>query len=508
MNSQEDRPLEASMWQPILLLLGAAVYLYGNFFFSLRTPFLIGGDQVFFWMYAQRMFYGAHVYRDFFQFTPPGTDLLYLALFNLFGPRIWVLNAVAFALGIGLCALCFSIAEKIMRRSSAMLATAILVLIYTKSTSGIHHWLSTLAIMGAVRIYMGASSPTRIFITGALLGLASFFTQTHGLAALIAIGLFMVLMQRKGSTPSGKLLQSETLLVLGYSTALLLLSVHFIASVGLARLWYFQVTVVKQFVLPAQQGGLLGIGSFDVHHLLRSCSTFAVYLVLPISYLATIVRWWRSPDPFSSLGGSVALLCSVGVLLLMEVSVSANWLRIFAVAFAAIILLLWNVERSGMLKTPAVTVLWIVVAAIAIQQISSAHRHQNVILTLPAGNVALSEQSYEKMHWLQMHTTPGESFFQADWPAVYVPLNLRNPVFADMIFSGKETRPEDIASAMRQLEATHTRYILWAPVLDAIVPSQDNVTPLRNYLRNHYSPVHTFYNGETVWERDGLTVHP
>ena len=57
-----------------------------------HTPILLGGDQVFFWLDAQRMLYGQRIYQDFLQFTPPGTDLFYLALFKLFGFRIWVTN--------------------------------------------------------------------------------------------------------------------------------------------------------------------------------------------------------------------------------------------------------------------------------------------------------------------------------------------------------------------------------------------------------------------------------
>ncbi len=76
-------------WPLVLLLLGAATYLYFNLFSPFRTPILLGGDQVYFWTYAERMLDGERIYRDFFQFTPPGTDLVYLGLFKLFGPSVW-----------------------------------------------------------------------------------------------------------------------------------------------------------------------------------------------------------------------------------------------------------------------------------------------------------------------------------------------------------------------------------------------------------------------------------
>lgn len=37
---------------------------------------------------AARILDGETIYRDFFQFTLPGTELVYLALFKLTGPRL------------------------------------------------------------------------------------------------------------------------------------------------------------------------------------------------------------------------------------------------------------------------------------------------------------------------------------------------------------------------------------------------------------------------------------
>ena len=40
------------------MLLGVAAYLYVNLFALPRTPFLLSDDQVYFWMYGQRMLHG------------------------------------------------------------------------------------------------------------------------------------------------------------------------------------------------------------------------------------------------------------------------------------------------------------------------------------------------------------------------------------------------------------------------------------------------------------------
>ena len=64
-------------------LLGCGIFLYANLFASPAHPLLLAGLQVFFWMDAQRLLNAEHVYRDFFQFTPPGAGLLYLAVLKL-----------------------------------------------------------------------------------------------------------------------------------------------------------------------------------------------------------------------------------------------------------------------------------------------------------------------------------------------------------------------------------------------------------------------------------------
>src|SRR3569833_313577 len=105
-----------------LLLLICSLYLAANLFANPETPFLIGGDQEFFWTRAQQKFYGEHIYRDFFEFTPPGTDLIYLCAFELFGPRIWVAYLIVLLLGISLSWLCWRIASSIMKPSQAALS--------------------------------------------------------------------------------------------------------------------------------------------------------------------------------------------------------------------------------------------------------------------------------------------------------------------------------------------------------------------------------------------------
>jgi hypothetical protein len=211
-------------------------------------------------MNARRMLQGERIYVDFFQFTPPGTDLLYLGWFRLFGPHIWVTNAVVLVLGVVLCWLCFRISKWIMEPAQAFLAAWLfLVLIYGKLLNGTHHWFSLLAAMAAVAVTMKARTPARIVIAGILLGLASFFTQTRGPVVALAIAAFLVWENYRDGGTWPNLLRRQALLFVPFGAALLILNGYFIATTGISRLWHFQITYVRQYMVSGWTTHSLGL---------------------------------------------------------------------------------------------------------------------------------------------------------------------------------------------------------------------------------------------------------
>ena len=125
------------------VLLGSGIYLYFKLFSFGGTPFLLGGDEQVFWMNALRMPHGELPYRDFFEFTPPGADLVYFSAFSLLGPRVWVPNVVQLVLGITLSWLCFHIARSITKPAPAALAAALFITLdFGKWMDATHHWFN------------------------------------------------------------------------------------------------------------------------------------------------------------------------------------------------------------------------------------------------------------------------------------------------------------------------------------------------------------------------------
>lgn len=499
---------QRTAWPLSFVLLGAATYLYLNLFALPNTPFLLSGDQVFFWMNAQRMLHGERIYIDFLQFTPPGTDLLYFVLFKLFGFHIWVTNAAVLALGVALCWLCFSLAGEIMQRRPAIITMALfLVLVYGKALNATHHWFSVLAVMGAVKICMKKPAFPTIALAGILLGLASFFNQAHGATALPAFAMFLLWRQSRTKWSSIDLLQNQAVLFLGYTTALLLLSAHFIAAVGLKQLWYFQITYVTKYVVSLSQGQLLGLpGTHTWRDLPRLAPYLVVYISLPVVYLMALWRCWRERSNPSFPWDRVALLSMVGSLLLVEVAFSLNWLRLYAVSLPGIILLVWSLDQLTKRRHYAAALIGVGIICLAAQQTISTHASHSLRAELPGGAVATAPQTYAKLQWIMLHTRPGEFFLQAGWPGIYLPLQLRNPLYADTLGSLHTANPRYVEQAIQQLEAKHVRFILWTRSLDSQCdpahPCEDYLTPIRDYLSHSYTRARIFPDGDVLWQRN------
>ena len=488
-----------------ILLVAAAAYLYLNLFRLPHTPFLLGGDQISFWLRGLRLLDHEQVYRDFYQFTPPGADLVYAGLFRVFGAHVWVTNAFVLILGVGLCGVCVSIASRIMRRGLAVLVTAVfLVCIYCKLLNGTHHWLSVACVMAAVWWPMRNRNGWSGLIVGGLLGCASFFTQTRGVVALLAVVLFLAWKQLRIRRAWVSVLKDSGVLAAGFVSAWLLLSAYFIETVGLKRLWYFQVTHVQHHIVNAEGGHALGLpDALTLHNLPRLTPYLLVYLLLTLIYPVTLWRIWRDREIPAVTWERVSLLTIVGFFLLVEVAFSPNWLRLYAVSMPGFILLGWHLTRIRKLPRLAMAVLWAGLGCVAGWQTVSRSAHQRVVAALPGGTVATYPETYLKLHWLTGRTKPGEFLFQAAWPGVYLPLQLRNPSYLETVAPFDGPPPGAVANVPSELESHHVQYVIWSTSLDAALSTpDDDLAMLRHYLNDCYERVQVFADGDAVWQHD------
>jgi len=493
--------VQESKWT-LAVVLSSATYLFFNLFGSLRVPYLLSGDQVYFWTYAQRMLLGEHVYRDFFQFTPPGTDLVYLLVFRIFGPRLWVTNAIVLLLGVFLCWMCYSLGRSIMSRRYALLGSAFfLVLIYGRLLNATHHWFSLAAVLGAIMILRSHTTSLNAFGAGALLGFGSFFTQSRGLVVLLAFVMFFAWERSRSGDSTAIFVKRLLLLFGGFFLTWLALSAYFIVSVGFKQLWYYQVIYAGRYMATAHSLGLPQ--PISLRTLPSLTPYLLIYFMVPVS--AALALWKtiprkERPDREARIA---ALLALAGLALAFEVTPSPNWLRIFCVAMPAVILSFWLIYQNARTRGVA-SCLAIAILVFALFQSYARRSHQTSVVSVPAGITKTTRDSAEKLNWLAQHTVPGEAVFQAAWPGIYLPLRLHNPLYIDVLESRNLTRPEFVESAVSQLETKPVRYILWTPRLNAPDPAEGetayHLAPFREFLFDRYRRIHTFADGDELWE--------
>ena len=173
-------------------LLGTFACLYLNLFVPPFTPICLGEDEGNWLLDAMRMLRGQVIYRDFFQFTAPGTQWVYFVLFVWLGPRTWVPNVLLILLGLGLVWLSVVISKRVMRGSAVFLPGFLfLTLAFRRAFAVTHHWWNELAVMGAIAVVIEGTTPARIAVAGLLCGLALWFNQTQGLLAVLGFGAFL-----------------------------------------------------------------------------------------------------------------------------------------------------------------------------------------------------------------------------------------------------------------------------------------------------------------------------
>jgi len=483
---------------PLYVLLGSSLYLYCNLFSPGGTPFLLGGDEQVFWMNALRMRQGELIYRDFFEFTPPGTDLVYLAAFTLLGPRVWVPNAVQLLLAMSLVCVCWRISRCIMRPAEASLAAALfLVLDYGRWMDGTHHWFSVLSVMMAVAVLMRGISAGRVVTCGSLLGLASFFTQTRGLVAATGFAAFLLWDGLQTRATLRTHVQRSAQLLLSLILTWAFLSSPFIFKVGITRLFYFQATYVLEYVANEARN----LWPLEHHPLSWPVRDQVFFFAGPLIYATALWRAWKPAVVSSVETRTVALLAFAGAAMYLEVAASPNVLRVSCVLLPAFILFVWllasaveQLPDTARWRGYAVGLTWTVLAGLGVHQVWSRNSTHSLIVDLPAGRAAVEPLAGEKLTWLARHTTPGERFFQASYQSLYLPLGLRNPTFD---YLDRYTSAEFVALDLLQLAASPVRYILWSPL------DRPRYPQFEQFLLRRYHRVAQFRDGDEVWELNG-----
>jgi hypothetical protein len=502
-----NRPIQSinKVWF-FCFMLAAFVFLYLRTFLLPATPLSAFGDEIHYLLHAVRMMHGQLPFRDYFTFILPGTDLLYTAMFRLFGIHMWVVQIIVIALGLLLSGAITWIASSVLRGPLAILP-GLLFLVYDfdNALDATHHWWSTLFVMAAAGVLLRGKNSRRLFTAGALCGIAAVFTQTQGLMGLLAIAGYVIWIDRDNRRESYVVRDLFTL-SLPFFVIVCGVVGYYAYKIGLSTIlfWtiYFPVVYFPTLPVHTYQAYLA-----DTPHLHKLSDLLAIapylfiHLIVPFIYLLCITRLMRkkkSMEPETWRG--ILLLSLVGLGLSATVISAATYLRLCVVAPPAIVICVWYFSGAAKWEHWVRRAMWTVGVVMIVYLPVSRQLHTQYYLDLPTGRTGfVNVQHYEKMHWFAERTRPGETFFNE--PLIAFALSLSSPTSIDNVMQGQFTRPEQVDELLSSLTAHKTQYIFLYSDLYKNPHGSDNLEPLRHYMVENYRLVKDDTAGQ-VWERN------
>jgi hypothetical protein len=495
-------------------ILGVAIFLSSLLFTPAGAAVFVPGDVQLHLLNASRMLEGQAIYRDFFQFTTPGSELVYLVLFRLCGPRAWIPNVTLIVLGLALVWLSIVISRKLMWGRTVFLPGLLFATIpFFHGLDPSHNWFSVLIIMIAAAFVMERRAPRRMAVVGMLCGLAAFFTQTRGLLAYIGFAVFLAWERRRNGRDRRSFLEGEAFLAAAFFSTVLATNAYFIWNTALSRYVDLTVTFIVRYY-PAftpsttLKSYLLSPPNFRPWHGLTWVVQYLlVHILVPGAYLLFTVRYWKEAHRQPQYPWDRLMLVNItGFFLFLSVAPAPSYFRLCVVSLPAVILLVWFSTIPKKPEQVLACLFWILVPLMATADILHVQRHASSYIDLPSGRTVFLEPiSYLRFEWLSRHTRPADYFLEASWANTYVALGLRNPTPVPFVTNCDYTRPEQVRAVVEALESRRVRLVLWS--LEVEPPQNasgvgDHLGPLRTDLHSHYHVIKSFADGEQVWERN------
>ena len=503
----------------LLFLLAALIFLYPSLFVFPFIPIDHHGDGTIYLSDGMRIYEGEVMYRDFFQFSTPGTALSYFLLFKVFGPRLWIPDLALLLLGLGLAWLGVVIAKKVMRPSLALLPSAIfLVGVYQNQLDATHHWYSLLTATAALASLMERRTPARIAAAGFFCALTACFTQSRGLAAVMGFGAFLWWESRRRQEDWRELLKKEAWLVGSFLATIMGVNAYFVWKAGLTRfLWCTVVFGIKYYPKQADANTWLvftlnlpefeWLSNFRLHFM----RWLFLYAVIPSTYILFFARYRREcgkgPMEFWE---RPMLLAVVGTFMLLGVAPAPSFPRMATSALPGFILLGWFTDPQRKLGRSLAGVLTVGILLVVPYGVARSQSIKVSIFATPQGKLAEREGdqgAYEEYTWVQHHTRPSEYLYEPGDADMYFSLSLRNPTPLPFVTNNGYTTPEQVMDVIRGLQQHPVHYIVWSHqwlevIPDWEEPSDDHLGPLRDYIQRHYHVVKVFTNSDKIWERN------
>lgn len=498
-----------------------AVYVYLHLFVLPNTPIFHEEDHLIFAHDGWRMFLGESLYKDFFQLTFPGMQVVYFFLFHIFGTKFWIINALVFVQAISQTVICFLIAKHFFAHRWFVYLAPSLYLFFGFRWFGIdgsHRMFSPIFLWLAIYVLLKSRSLSRLATAGFLCALASFFTQQRGILAVGAIGVFLVWEAFQTSSKWKKLFIDEAVLGGTFLLIITLLIAPFLISAGAETFFYDTFLYLRSYVQDTNANfyqsywvsatRILNMG------LLVSSAMFFYYALIPLVYIIVGVYVWKKRNDSKIADKNEILLVALVGLFLSLGTFAPNPGRFFQICVPALILLVWLIHQ---IKFQTLIFARLVVVGLMIFGAFLAFRIQSNwetrVLEMRTGKaVFFSDVVMERYQWLLENTEENEYVFEVYYCTVYFPVLIRNPTPVTYLWNNGFSPPWQVESSIESLKAKQPRYILWDAAWNEelkIIEEGENLQPLYEYLQQNYSPKKRFtpygLRHMEVWERKKQT---
>ncbi len=488
-------------YHDLVFLFGVAAFLYLQLFTLPSTPIFFEKDHLIYTHNAMRMLEGEVIFRDFFQFIFPGSEVVYLLFFSIFGVNFWVLNAVILILNLATAWLMLKIGREVLP-GFASYSPALIYLAFGARWLGLegsHRWFCVLFVLLAVYFLIRDRGATRVLLAGLSLGIAACFTQTTGVVAFAGIAAFLSFEKwREGSGSRGIAKPLFNLSIPFFAVSLGSMLV-FASMAGFPAYW--DQTVV--FLTQNASGDIWNNSGAFFMDLPKSISLSALrsgsvtlfyYLLFPAAYLGFLGVYLVRQERSENQNSAIWFIAVVGAFLLFSLQIPTG-IRLYQISPLALIVLCWVLTqtKAGMILSKAMF------GGLLVLGISLPLRTQTAwsgVIKSPTGDIAfLSPETFERYQWVASYTQPGDYIFEANHPDVYFPFLLRNPTRMYYVRPNRFTRPQQVGDVVRSLESKKPELILWNAQWsggDDSRAKDDPLGPLYDYLIEHYEKTKDF----------------